>query len=1006
VQFSQFSGVTAVPPRTRARWFTRIAAAPAALQVPILALVVAATYPLKDFVALTEAGVAVLWVPNGILVAALLLLPMRKWWAVVLAGAVGSYMGGLLIGVGAVMESGWAAVNLVECLIVAGVTVASTRDEFDISRLGHVVVFSAAGLCLPALTAVGGAAIAVAGMEVPFGLTWLTWWLGDGLDIVVVALFATAWAGPPISRHGLGRTRRATEAVVCALGLSMAAYLAYGPSTNLSAALQYAFLPFVLWATIRWGARGATTGLLGYGIVAVLGAQAGHGAALVGPPGATALALQGLLAASTISFVAFAAVRSSQRRAIDALEEQEATNRTVLDTAVDPIITIDESGVVVSFNKAAEATFGWRDHQVVGHNVSILMPEPYRSSHDAYVRRYLETRVPHVIGLGRTVEGLRADGTVFPLELAVSEMRAGARHLFVGIARDMTEQLRTLAALRRNERLFRSAFDDAPTGMALAATDSEDLGRMLQVNQPLCDLAGQDRSTLLQLSLADLVHAADRALLQTMLARLASGRAAFEDLEVRWVRGNGSICWVHLSVSALRDDSGSVAGVIVHIDDVTDRKEAQARLAHQALHDPLTGLPNRNLLLDRLQHAVAELERRSGGVAVFFLDLDRFKNVNDTMGHAAGDRLLVQIAQRLVRIMRPSDTVSRLGGDEFVVVCSKDRGLDVDTSRIAERIQEAVSEPIALNGQEYHVSASIGIAVARWSGERAENLLRVADMAMYRAKQKGRCRFELFDEALRAQAWERLKTEHDLRRAVEDDLLRLHYQPIVDLTTGGTCGVEALLRLEHPEHGLLEPARFIEVAEDSGLIVPIGAWVLDQACRQLGHWQAQGLDIEMSVNLSGRQVAHPDLRSHVDHALALSRADPRRLRLEMTETVLLDAAGSELADLESIKARGVRLGIDDFGTGYSSLSYLKRFPVDFVKIDRSFVDGLGLDPEDDAIVRAIIGLADTLSLEVVAEGVETERQTEELRRLGCRLAQGFRFGRPEPADRAAFAGAS
>ena len=450
---------------------------------------------------------------------------------------------------------------------------------------------------------------------------------------------------------------------------------------------------------------------------------------------------------------------------------------------------------------------------------------------------------------------------------------------------------------------------------------------------------------------------------------------------------------------AHRDQQGRLEFVSSVGRDISERKEFEARLEHQATHDPLTGLPNRALLLDRLTVSLARAERFKTAVAILFLDLDHFKVVNDSLGHAVGDQLLIATAERLKEALRVGgDTVARFGGDEFVILC-EDLTTRDDAVRIAQRVGELLTEPFRLGEHEVFVAASTGIAYSEGSRPDADDLLRDADAAMYQAKERGRDRFEVFDRRMRAEAVHRLSIESSLRRAVDRRAQRIHYQPKIDLRSGRIVATESLLRWEHPEKGLLLPGEFIRVAEETGLIVPIGNWVLEQSIRQRQRWQAEmpGLDpLYMCVNLSGRQLSHPDFIDEVARVLAETGVDPAYVDLEITESVLMDDVETAHRALAGLHALGVNLVVDDFGTGYSSLSYLQLFPVDLLKIDQSFVAGLGTNKGDTAIVTAVLSLAHALGIRAVAEGVETAAQLAELRRLGCDLAQGFHLARPQP----------
>jgi diguanylate cyclase (GGDEF)-like protein len=439
----------------------------------------------------------------------------------------------------------------------------------------------------------------------------------------------------------------------------------------------------------------------------------------------------------------------------------------------------------------------------------------------------------------------------------------------------------------------------------------------------------------------------------------------------------------------------AVANVLA---DAIKHRRAEEAHRHAAVHDALTGLPNRTLALDRIDHALHGIEREDLTVAVIVLDLDRFKVINDSLGHAAGDRLLLAIAPRLLDAVRPSDTVARLGGDEFVIVCEHLAGAR-EAIVLAERIEAAVARPLTLDSGEHHVSASIGIAVATDGRETPQSMLRDADAAMYRAKAGGRGRVELFDDRMREQVLGRLRMETELRRAIDRGDLRVHYQPIVDLESRRPVSVEALVRWERPNGRLMPPDMFIPVAEETGLIFDVGLWVLREACRQVSAWQRAYDDpLGLGVNASGRQIHDPVFPQEVSGIARHYELAPGTLGLEVTESVLIEDAESPVTVLARLREDGLRISLDDFGTGYSSLSYLKRLPLDALKVDRSFVKGLDSSPDDAAIIEAVVKLAQTLGLDVVAEGVETDQQAELLRRLSCRKAQGFLFTPPLPAD--------
>jgi diguanylate cyclase (GGDEF)-like protein/PAS domain S-box-containing protein len=568
----------------------------------------------------------------------------------------------------------------------------------------------------------------------------------------------------------------------------------------------------------------------------------------------------------------------------------------------------------------------------------------------------------------------------------------GRVNRLVGICHDVTDQRRAEEALAASETRFRRIFDDAPIGMLLVDAKADE-AFIARTNKALARLLGYNNGEFSQKRLSELVDPADRPLLRAMLQRAATESARQAHLEIRLRAKDGTMPTVLAAVSRIGDGEGTGATLIVHFEDISLRKHIEAQLRHRALHDPLTGLPNRDLLLDRLNGALARAARAKGRVGVLFLNLDNFKIINDTIGHVAGDEILKTVAERLVAAARGADTLARLGGDEFAIVC-ENADSDEEIAAFARRVASALSVPIAVSGKEFITTASIGIAVGHEPGA-PEQLLRDADLAMFHAKQHGKNTAEVFDETLRRHAVDRVEVERDLRRALQAGEIEPYYQPIVEIATGAIAGFEALARWRHPDRGVLLPAQFLSIAEESHLIGTLGETMLHKACAQLAKWQKQLPELTMAVNLSALQL-NGGLPSIVEQVVAQCTA-PRSLLVEITESVFLDMKGPAAAHLNALARLGVQLGIDDFGTGYSSLLYLKRFPVRFLKIDRSFVSGLPGDSEDAAIVESIVRLGTSLELATVAEGVETAEQFGVLRAMGCTYAQGYYIAPPRPA---------
>lgn len=564
------------------------------------------------------------------------------------------------------------------------------------------------------------------------------------------------------------------------------------------------------------------------------------------------------------------------------------------------------------------------------------------------------------------------------------------------------ELIRRIALVQRDvrrlaisEARFRAIVQNATDAILIVDPD----GVIRYATSSASALFGQDlRDQRNHRSLSSVTHPDDVSLVERFLVQVRKTRSLTVVEEWRIRRQDGTWLWVECTGTNLLHEP-SVGGIVVNARDVSERHALEAQLTHQASHDELTRLANRTLFLSRLARSVAQRERDPHPAAVLFLDLDDFKKVNDSLGHSVGDELLVAASARLTACVRPGDTIARLGGDEFAILLDgvEDRST---VSTVATRIADQLREPFRVSGRDVFISVSIGIADVS-QGDTPDDVVRNADLAMYFAKSRAKGRYAVYERAMHSQVMQRLELEADLREAVDGDSFFVEYQPIVHLATGTIYGAEALVRWKHPERGLVAPADFVALAEDTGLIVPIGRAVLREACVRAKDWcgrQRRGRAFRISVNLSARHFHEASLVDDVHDALASSALPPDMLTLEITESVLMQQSPQLLDKLKALKALGLQLALDDFGTGYSSLGYLQRFPIDILKIDRSFVDTIGTDGADPALTRAIVALGRTMGIETIAEGIERPEQRDALVSIGCTLGQGFLFARSMSAD--------
>ncbi len=668
-----------------------------------------------------------------------------------------------------------------------------------------------------------------------------------------------------------------------------------------------------------------------------------------------------------------------------AVAESERELRGILDDLQDTYYRTDQTGSIVRASRSVEQLLGYTVEEVLGRKLADLYCS--QAEREDFLAR-MQANGGHIVGGESRLR--HKDGHELWVRTTAHFIRDAAGNVVgvEGTTRDNTRQRRAEEEQRLAAKVFESS------GEAIMITDAE--GCIVSVNQAFSRITGY--------AAADAVG--------RNASMLASGRHGSEFFGDMWRsildtgywqgelwnrRRSGEIFPGWLGISSVRDTDGKITHFVGIFSDISERKAVEAKIAFLAHHDALTGLPNRLLLKDRMEQAMVHGERNGNKVALLFVDLDRFKAVNDSFGHPVGDALLRDAAQRLLACVRDSDTISRHGGDEFLVVLTDLNSSEVP-AQIAGKIMAVLGQPFHVDDHEARISASVGIAVYPEDGTGFDELLKKADTAMYHAKQAGRNAFRFYTQRMNADVQERLDLHSRLRSALELEEFVLYYQPLVDLKNGRIVGGEALLRWKSPGHGLIAPESFIAAAEHSGLSVPLGEWVLQEACRELARWHAEGHpQLSMAVNISAIQFRRGDVEETVLRALVASGATPAALELELTESILIDGAEQVLGTIRRIQALGVRLAIDDFGTGYSSLAYLKRFAVDKLKIDQSFVRDIETDQDDAAIVRAVIQMARSLDLKVVAEGVESEAVAEQLRAMQCDLVQGYHFGRPMPA---------
>lgn len=686
---------------------------------------------------------------------------------------------------------------------------------------------------------------------------------------------------------------------------------------------------------------------------------------------------------------------TERKRTEVSLQASESALKDLFDNAPNGYHELDREGRIVRINRTELEMLGYQLEEVIGRFAWEFVVES--TARESILDKISGAKrlVPMELNFrrkdGSTVSVLLKDALIKDENGTITGIRANIQ--------DITGRKQVEQALKESEQKYRLLGEGIMHQVWTAQPD----GNLDYVNRRTLEYFGRTYSETLGDGWQSLVHQEDLAeSVEKWTHSLETGEDYATEFRLR--RHDGEYLWFQVMATAGRDEDGDIIKWFGTNTDIDDRKKAEAQLSYFAGHDTLTNLPNRAKFMDHLARAVRRAEHNSSfHFAVLFLDLDRFKIINDSLGHSIGDKLLIGIAERLKGCLRLNDIVARLGGDEFTVLLTRLSDSD-DAVRVADRFLERLSEPFKIDNYEVFTSASIGIIVSDEVKRQPEDFLRDADTAMYRAKAAGKSRYEIFDREMHLHNMNLLQMENDLRRAIERNEFRVFYQPIVELSSGKIVEFEALIRWQHPLHGLVPPNDFIGIAEETGLIIPIGKWILEEACRQIAEWQARfkmHQHLAISVNLSAKQLLHLNIIAQVEEVLNMTALNPRCLKLEVTETMVMENGDKSLAVISELNNLGIALSTDDFGTGYSSLSYLHRFPFNRLKIDRSFVSKMDSDPKSEAIVRTILLLAQNLNIEVVAEGIETEPQLGILRQLGCQTGQGYLFSKPVNAETAA-----
>jgi diguanylate cyclase (GGDEF)-like protein/PAS domain S-box-containing protein len=942
--------------------------------------------------------ITLIWLPTGIAVAAL----FRWGWGHAIAVFVAAALVNFSIGSDIRLATAIAVGNtLGPMLAVWMLKYLGFHPAFD-RRRDVALLTGAAALGMVVSSTLGLSALTSWQLVADHAIhgAWLAWWIGDVLGVVLVTPFLLTFN---LAVYRESRPYRSEQALLVGLAMAVGWYAFGFDFAEIGSSLPAAFLtlPLISWSALRFGAAGAATSTGFFSLLAVAAAAMG-----IGPfhhftdPQVALILLWCYTAIAALTGLMTTALQAERRRIEKDLRESEVRFRSVFEKSYTGMAITDPSGVLRDANASLARLLGYERHELTGMHFGRFTHQEDLVHESIYIKE--------IVDAGRNdyhIEKryIRRDGQQIWVDLSVTVVRDEnlVPVSLVGLVTDISERKRAEQDLRIAATTF-----DAQEGILITDAHS----RILRTNRGFEGITGYTSEEVIGLNpriLSSGRH--EKGFYAAMWDTINTAGSWRGEIWNR--RKSGDIYPQFLSITAVKGEQGEVTHYVGTFSDFTELKAAAEKIEHLAFFDSLTDLPNRRLMHDRLDQALATCHRRNRHGAVILIDLDGFKTLNDTMGHHVGDTLLVAVAARLREGIRAGDTAARLGGDEFVVILEDlDAGgrAATQTRVIVEKIQQTLRAPYQLevsDGEKVMVqrlhqcTCSIGIALFEDQSTPVEELMRRADTAMYQAKAAGRDALRFFDPEMQAAVTARASLEVDLRRAIGTHQFVLYYQPQVD-SNGAVTGAEALIRWQHPERGMVSPAQFIPLAEETGLIVPIGQWVIDAACDQLAAWadSAPTAKLVVAVNVSARQFALADFVEQVMNSLRRSGARADRLKLELTESLLLDGADDVIAKMKLLQDAGVSFSLDDFGTGYSSLSYLKRLPLNQLKIDQSFVRDVLTDRNDAAIARTVVALAQSLGLSVIAEGVETQGQRQFLLDSGCMHYQGYLFGKPQPAE--------